>query len=85
MYNARGRMRVVDERLDPYSGRWREREGRTAELLRRVEGEEGVERVVRGRSWGVLGGRCVGFDEGVEGWERGFERWRRGEGRRKKK
>lgn len=68
----RAQERVVDERLDPYSGRFFPKEARTEELARRVRAERGTEEVVRGRTWGVLKGRC----EGVEGgWGETFERW----------
>lgn len=64
--------RVVDERLDPYSGRFFPKEARTETLARRVKEELGVEAIVRARTWGVLRGRC----EGVEReWGEAFERW----------
>jgi len=65
---------VVDERLDPYSGRFFPREARAEELARRVREERIVEDIVRGRTWGVVRGRC----EGVEGeWGDAFARWER--------
>ncbi|MCJ1248415.1 hypothetical protein MMC30_005632 [Trapelia coarctata] len=72
--------RVVNERLDPYSGRFFPQEARTEELARRVREERRVEDIVRGRTWGVVRGRC----EGVDGeWGDAFARWEkeRGAGR----
>lgn len=71
--------RVVDERLDPYSGRWTPRESRTEELARRLRTEREVERIVRGTTWRVLGERCAGLSE-AGGWEGEMERWRRARG-----
>ena len=70
----RERERVVDERLDPYSGRFFPKEARTEELARRVREERAVEGVVRGRTWGVVGARCEGFGLG-EGWEDAVGGW----------
>lgn len=84
----RGREReVVDERLDPYSGRvGREEEeeegGRRGVLRGLVRNERGVEGIVRARTWGVLRGRCGdgngdGDGDGDMGWEEAVGRWRR--------
>lgn len=67
---------MVDERLDPYSGRRGvRREGRAERLGEVVRVERGVEGIVRARTWGVVGERCG--DDG-EGWEEALERWRGG-------
>ncbi|MCJ1387550.1 hypothetical protein MMC18_000393 [Xylographa bjoerkii] len=76
----RDRERVVDERLDPYSGRFFPKEARTEELARRVRAERGIEGIVRGRSWDVIGGRCEGG--GGEGWEEAVARWESRRGRK---
>jgi hypothetical protein len=76
VYNRRGQERIVDERLDPYSGRFFPREARTEELARVLGQEEGVERIVRERTWAVVRARCEG--EGVLGgeeYENEFARW----------
>ena len=75
---------VVDERLDPYSGRWRPREARTERLAEVVGNERVVEGIVRARTWAVLGERCADVGASGEGAEEAFERWRReqrGEGK----
>ena len=72
--SARDRERVVDERLDPYSARYFPREARTEILAGLVRNERAVEGIVRGRTWAVVGERCVG-DEGV-GWQEVLDRWR---------
>ncbi|ETN46588.1 uncharacterized protein HMPREF1541_00774 [Cyphellophora europaea CBS 101466] len=83
VYNRRGQERVVDERLDPYSGRFFPREPRTEQLARVLREEEGVERIVRERTWGVVAARCEGVGEMGEGYEGVFARWRsEQEGRR---
>ena len=67
--------RVVDERLDPYSGRFFPREPRTEILAGVVRNERSVEGIVRERTWGLVRERC-----GEDGtWEEAVERWRRGE------
>jgi hypothetical protein len=82
VFNRRGQERVVDERLDPYSGRFFPKEARTEALAGVLRNEEGVERIVRERSWGVVRGRCEGLDGVISGagtgsWQDEFERWRR--------
>lgn len=69
----------MDERLDPYSGRYFPREVRGERLADTVRMERGVEGVVRARTWRVVTDRCKGSEgsEGSEGWEEGFERWRK--------
>ncbi|MCJ1436281.1 hypothetical protein MMC27_005659 [Xylographa pallens] len=75
----RDRERVVDERLDPYSGRFFPKEPRTEELARKVRAERGIEGIVRGRSWDVVGGKCEGG--GAEGWEEAVAKWESGRAR----
>ena len=47
----RGKARVIDDRVDPYSSRFFPRESRAEELGRVVRMESGVERIVRARTW----------------------------------
>jgi Caffeine-induced death protein 2 len=80
--------RVVNERLDPYSGRFFPREARTERLGSTLRLEWGVERIVRRRTWAVVGERCgEGEEMGVdglsaasskrrEGWEVALDKWR---------
>ena len=70
--SAKERERVVDERLDPYSGRVVTREARTEMLANVIRNERSVEKIVRARTWGVVAERCGG--EG--GWEEALDRWR---------
>lgn len=85
-YNRKGEERVVDERLDPYSGRFFPREPRTEELGRLLRLEGGVEGIVRERTWEGVVRRCegLGVDGRGDGWEEGMRRWRdrRSEGKR---
>lgn len=52
------RERIVDERLDPYSGRFYPRESRTEALASLIRQERGVENIVRHRTWEVMQDRC---------------------------
>lgn len=79
-----GTLQTADERLDPYSARdysWNRESA--AEQLRTVLGNEDVvERIVRSRTWGVLGERCASGSSGDEaygageGWRDGYEHWK---------
>ncbi|KAL8937662.1 MAG: hypothetical protein Q9216_004314 [Gyalolechia sp. 2 TL-2023] len=71
--SAKDRERVVDERLDPYSGRFFPREARTESLANLIRNERGVEGIIRARSWGLVAERCG--DDGVR-WEEALDRWR---------
>ncbi|EGE08620.1 caffeine-induced death protein Cid2 [Trichophyton equinum CBS 127.97] len=71
--SARARERVVDERLDPYSARFFPREPRTESLAMLIRNERGVERIVRSRSWDIVGERC---GSSFESWEDALNRWR---------
>lgn len=73
----RDRERVVDERLDPYSARVVPREPRTARLALLVRQEQGVENIVRARTWGVVRERC---GDAVEDWQAALAAWRRTKG-----
>jgi predicted TIM-barrel fold metal-dependent hydrolase len=71
--NAKDRGRVVDERLDPYSGRFFPREARTEALASLIRQENSVENIVRARTWGVVQQRCGGTGEA---WEQAVDKWK---------
>lgn len=73
--NQKDRERVVDERLDPYSGRFFPREARTEMLATLMRQERGVENIVRARTWEVVMQRCEGGGSGTK-WEDEMARWR---------
>lgn len=70
--SAKERERVVDERLDPYSGRLFPREARTEVLANLIRNERSVENIIRSRTWGLLAERCEssgeGFQEALNDW-----------------
>jgi hypothetical protein len=70
----RNRERVVDERLDPYSGRFFPSEPRTEQLASVIRLEMGVENIVRHRTWEVVRDRC---GESPMEWEQAIAAWRR--------
>lgn len=71
--SAKERDRMVDERLDPYSGRFLPREARTEILANLIRNERSVEGIIRSRTWGLVSERCG--DPGI-GWEEALNRWR---------
>jgi hypothetical protein len=71
--DARARDRVVNERLDPYSGRYFPREVRTEALAALVRSELMVESIVRSRTWGLVRERCS--DDAYDG-EKALDKWR---------
>lgn len=71
--HQRDRERIVDERLDPYSGRFFPREARTEMLASLLRQERGVENIVRARTWEMVQQRCGGSGEK---WEDALARWR---------
>jgi hypothetical protein len=71
--DVRARERVVNERLDPYSGRYFPREVRTEALAALVRSELMVESIVRSRTWGMVRERCS--DDEYDG-EKAFDKWR---------
>lgn len=71
--SAKERERVVDERLDPYSGRFFPREARTETLANLIRNERSVEGIIRSRTWGLVSERCG--DSGT-GWEEALNQWR---------
>ncbi|KFY27423.1 hypothetical protein V493_03495 [Pseudogymnoascus sp. VKM F-4281 (FW-2241)] len=75
----RGKARVIDDRLDPYSSRFFPKESRTEELARVVRMEGGVERIIRARTWEVVEEKC-GEGRG-RGWEDALREWESGKQR----
>lgn len=67
--------RVIDERLDPYSGRFFPQEPRTELLASLLRNENAVENIVRDRTWRILNERCNGLDPSQSGWQEAFEKW----------
>lgn len=72
----RERERVVNERFDPYSGRFFPREPRTVQLASVIQMEQGVENIVRTRTWGLVKERC---GDGPDTWEQAIVGWRKKE------
>ena len=71
--SANERERVIDERLDPYSGRFFPREARTEILGNLIRNERSVEGIIRSRTWGLVSEKC---GEHGTGWEEALNRWR---------
>ncbi|KAI8962935.1 putative caffeine-induced death protein Cid2 [Daldinia sp. FL1419] len=77
--SEKNRERVVDERLDPYSGRYFPREPRTEMLANLLRQERSVENIVRSRTWGLVRERC---GDDFQDAEQALNSWRAGrEGR----
>ncbi|KUI61726.1 Mitochondrial intermembrane space cysteine motif-containing protein MIX23 [Cytospora mali] len=70
----KNRESVVDERLDPYSARFFPREPRTAQLASLIRQEQGVENIVRSRTWGLVKERC---GDSAEDPEKALAIWRK--------
>jgi hypothetical protein len=75
MENEKDRERVIDERLDPYSARFFPREARTERLAALIRQEQGVENIIRARTWGLVTERC---GEDYRSWEEALNVWRNG-------
>lgn len=73
--NEKDKQRVIDDRLDPYSSRFFPRESRTEELARVIRMEQGVERIVRARTWAVVEERCGDSLQSQDQWESAFRDW----------
>lgn len=67
--------RIVNERLDPYSGRFFPKEPRTEMLAGLLRNENAVEGIVRDRTWRTLTDRCAGLDPSLKGWQGAFSDW----------
>jgi len=72
--NKKDADRIVDERLDPYSGRFFPREPRTEQLAAVLRNENAVEAIIRTRTWSVITERCEGVVESK--WEDALDKWR---------
>jgi hypothetical protein len=68
----RDRERIVDERLDPYSGRFFPREARTQSLALLMRQERAVENIVRSRTWDVIQSRCSASSQS---WQDAMSNW----------
>lgn len=73
--SEKDKQRIVDERLDPYSGRFFPREPRTELLAALLRQERSVENIVRLRTWSTIQERC---GEPPGSWEVAFEAWSKG-------
>jgi len=76
--DVQARERVVNERLDPYSGRYFPREARTESLASLIRNERAVEGIIRTRTWSIVSERCGGpnqnFDQALDDWRRRHDR-----------
>ncbi|KAJ5476465.1 hypothetical protein N7475_002194 [Penicillium sp. IBT 31633x] len=70
--SARDREREVDERLDPYSGRFFPREARTESLANLIRNERTIEEIIRARTWGMVSEKCNDSST----WEDALNSWR---------
>ena len=73
--NEKDKQRVIDDRLDPYSSRFFPRESRTEQLASVIRMEQGVEKIVRARTWDVVEQRCGDSTGKGEQWEKAFKEW----------
>ncbi|KAF2131679.1 hypothetical protein P153DRAFT_374478 [Dothidotthia symphoricarpi CBS 119687] len=71
--DSKARERVVDERLDPYSGRYFPQEARTESLAMLMRNERAVEKIIRMRTWSLIGERCTTSHESAD---KAFGKWR---------
>lgn len=70
--SAKERERVVDERLDPYSGRFFPTETRTESLANLIRNERSIENIIRTRTWGLVAERCGD----LRYWDDALNQWR---------
>lgn len=70
--SALERERMIDERLDPYSARYFPQQTRQETLINVLRNERGVERIIRSRTWALLGERCglteLTSDQALDAW-----------------
>jgi hypothetical protein len=71
--NAKARERIVDERLDPYSGRYFPKEARTESLAKLIRNEQNIEQIIRSRTWGIISERCGSSGQTAQ---EAFDQWR---------
>lgn len=69
----KARERTVDERLDPYSGRYFPREARTESLAMLMRNERAVEKIIRNRTWSMIEERCGMSNDTAD---QAFDKWR---------
>ena len=62
--------------MDPYSGRYFPKEARTESLALLMRNERAVEKIIRSRTWSVVGERCGISSEAAED---AFDKWRSGQ------
>jgi hypothetical protein len=74
--NRKDAERIVNERLDPYSGRFFPRESRAENLAGVLRNENAVEQIIRSRTWSIVQERCEGVDQGS--WGEAVNKWRDG-------
>jgi hypothetical protein len=74
--DSKARERVVDERLDPYSGRYFPQEARTESLAMLIRNERAVEKIIRMRTWSLIEERCGSSHTSAE---EAFDSWKRKE------
>lgn len=67
------RHRVVDERTDPYSARFFPRTSRSERLSVLIRQEQGVEDIIRRRTWKIFQDRCADTQKNLEDT---LEQWR---------
>lgn len=67
----------MDERLDPYSGKFYPRESRTEILARVIRNERLVEDIIRERSWRIVGEKCEEFGGVAGDWRKALDGWRK--------
>jgi hypothetical protein len=72
--DARARERLVNERLDPYSGRYFARSLRTEALASLIRNERMVEQIIRERTWRIVGERCEDGD--ISEADKAVDEWR---------
>ncbi len=73
MEMIKNRDKVVDERLDPYSGRFFPTEPRTEQLALIIRQERAVEDIIRTQSWKKVIERCGGQ---MYDWKEAMGEWR---------
>ncbi|OAQ97743.1 hypothetical protein LLEC1_00398 [Akanthomyces lecanii] len=70
LQRAKDSERVIDERLDPYSGRFYPRESRAEVLASTLRQERDIEDIIRHRTWEVIRDRC---EAPPKDWQAAFE------------
>ncbi|KAI5800074.1 caffeine-induced death protein 2, partial [Geopyxis carbonaria] len=74
--NEASRERIIDERLDPYSGRYFPKESRTEILAQVIRNERMVENIIRDRTWRTVKERCGDLTILDEDWQSALDTWR---------